>query len=131
MARCLQRSEDHAAEIDLVAFGHPPVREAVVPAARRRDGGSGCRPDLQGPGDVVVVHVGLDHIPDGETASFCGCEEPPRVALGVHKRGLVADSHQIGVVAQRGGDEDVDLGPHLGPRLVIACSQGVPGKISS
>ena len=83
------------------------------------------RPDLQGPGQVVVVHVRLEHVADAEPAGVGLGQEAPGVALRIHHDRLVAGRQRVAVVAEPRGDEEPvvhdpwdmhDAGPWPGQR---------------
>ncbi len=86
MARGFERDQPQGANLDLVAFVKPAVRELVVAPRWRRDRGPGRRLDRQGSGQVVVVDMGLEDVPDGKPFFLCDLEKAPGVALRIDEQ---------------------------------------------
>src|SRR5205807_9513169 len=109
VTRGFDGNKPQAANPDLVAVAKPSMRELIVAASRRRDGGTGRSLDLQRPGQVIVMNVGFEDVPDRESPLLGDLEEAPGVALGINHHRFAPGPHQVAVVAQSWRDEQLEV----------------------
>ena len=97
------------ADLQPVALVRRPVLELVAAAPRRDDLRTGRGPGLQRPGQVVVVDVRLEDVPDTPAAPLRDLEEAPRVALRIDEDRVAPAGQQVRAVAEAGRHEDLEI----------------------
>ena len=100
MPRRVQRTHGQPTGLHRVAVDDADVGKRHVVVGRQRVGGAGCAGELQPAGDVVVVHVRLEHVGDLDARASGQVEDTVDVALRVHDHGDLAVVHQVAAVPQ-------------------------------
>jgi len=105
----LHGHQPDAAEPHLVAFAQRPVIERVPTPCRRADLSPGGVANLHRARHVVVVHVRLQHEPDGHVPAGGSGQEPARVPLRIDQRRFTARADEIRGVAEPAGHDQVEV----------------------
>jgi hypothetical protein len=109
VARCLQESQDHGAEPDLVAFPDGTVGERDVGLLAEDHGCPRALRQLAVSAHEVGVKVGLDHPADAEPSPVRFRDVLVDVTPRVHHRGLALGADQVGGVGQAAQVELLEL----------------------